>query len=117
VHSISNVRHIEIHTTEPLLPDSSPFEVEIAIEKLKKFKLPGSDQIPAELVQAGAETLLRSINSLILFEIRKNCLISGRSLLLYQFIKRGMKLTVAIIVVYHWYQLHTKFYQISFSQG
>jgi hypothetical protein len=37
-------------------------------------------------VQAGGETLCpRSINSLILFGIRKNCLISGRSLLLYQF--------------------------------
>jgi hypothetical protein len=34
----------------------------------------------------------RSTNSLILFGIRKNCLISGRSLLLYQFTKRVIKL-------------------------
>jgi hypothetical protein len=33
--------------------------------------LSGSDQILAQLVQAGGETLLRSINSLILLGIRK----------------------------------------------
>jgi hypothetical protein len=31
----SNVRQIEIHTAEPLVPDPSRFEVEIAIAKLK----------------------------------------------------------------------------------
>jgi hypothetical protein len=34
---------------------------------------------------------VRSINSLILFGVRKNCLSSGRSLLLYQFNKKGDK--------------------------
>jgi hypothetical protein len=44
VHRVSDVRQIEIHTAEPLVPDPSPFEVEIAIAKLKRFKSPGSDQ-------------------------------------------------------------------------
>jgi hypothetical protein len=57
VYRVSDVRHIEIHTAEPLVPDPSPCEVEIAIAKLKKFKSPGSDQIPAELIQAGGEKL------------------------------------------------------------
>jgi hypothetical protein len=35
VHMTRDVRRIEIHTAEPLVPDPSPFEVEIAIEKLK----------------------------------------------------------------------------------
>jgi hypothetical protein len=35
----------------------SPFEVEITIAKSKKYKSPGSDQILAELIQAGGETL------------------------------------------------------------
>jgi hypothetical protein len=39
----------------------------------------------------------------------KNSLISGRSLLLYQFTRRAIKLTVVIIVGYHCYQLHTKY--------
>jgi hypothetical protein len=36
---------------------------------------------------------------------------------LYQFTKRVIKLTVIIIVGYHWYQLHTKFNRLSSSQG
>jgi hypothetical protein len=92
--------------------------VEIDIAKLKKYKSPGSDQIPAELIQAGGEILLSEIhNSSILFGIRKNCLINGRGQLLYQFTKRVIKLTVIIIVGYHCYQLHTKLYRISSSQG
>jgi hypothetical protein len=37
--------------------------------------------------------------------------------IMYQFTKRLMKLTVIIIVGYHCYQLHTKFYQRSSYQG
>jgi hypothetical protein len=38
---------------------------------LLSLKLPGRDQIPAELIQTEGETIcLRSINSLILFGIR-----------------------------------------------
>jgi hypothetical protein len=92
VHSISGVNLIEIHAAEPLVLGHSPFEIEIDIEKLKEYKSPGSDQIPVELIQAGGETLLSKMhNSLILFGIRKDCLISGRSLLLYQFTKKGNK--------------------------
>jgi hypothetical protein len=35
VHRISGVTQIEIHTAEPLVPDRSPSEVEIAVTKLK----------------------------------------------------------------------------------
>jgi hypothetical protein len=48
-----------------LVLDPSPFEVEIAIAKLKRYKSPGSDQIPAELIQAGGETLQSEIHKLI----------------------------------------------------
>jgi hypothetical protein len=34
VHSVNDVRQIEIHTAEPLVPDPWPFEVDISIEKL-----------------------------------------------------------------------------------
>jgi hypothetical protein len=53
------VRQIEIQTAEPLVPDPSPFEAEIAIARLKRFKSPGSDQIPAE---AGGEILSSKIH-------------------------------------------------------
>jgi hypothetical protein len=45
------------NTPEPLVPDPSPFEVGIAIAELKRYKSPGSDQILAELIKAGGETL------------------------------------------------------------
>jgi hypothetical protein len=44
---------------------SSHLEVEIAIAKLKKYKSPGRDQIPAELILAGGKTLLPAIHKLI----------------------------------------------------
>jgi hypothetical protein len=50
---------------EPLVPGPSRLEVEIAIAKLKKYKLPGNDQIPAELIQARGEMLLSVIHKLI----------------------------------------------------
>jgi hypothetical protein len=76
VHNASDVRQIEVHTTEPLVLGPSQLEVESIIAKLKKYKSPGSDQIPAELFQAGGEMLLSAIHKLInLFGIRKNCLI------------------------------------------
>jgi hypothetical protein len=82
VHKASDIRQIKIHIAELLVPDPSLFEAEIAIAMLKKYKLQDSDQILAELIQAKVKHYgLRSINSLILFGIRKNCLINGRSIL------------------------------------
>jgi hypothetical protein len=52
VHRVSDLRQIGIHTAESLVQDPSPFEVEIAIAKLRRYKSPGSVQIPAELIEA-----------------------------------------------------------------
>jgi hypothetical protein len=65
VQYVSDVRQIEIHTAEQLVPGPSHLEIEISIAKLKKCKSPGSDQIPAELYQAGGETLVSVIHKLI----------------------------------------------------
>ena len=48
VRGVNDVRQTEIHTAEPLVPEPSAFEFEMAIEKLKIYKLPGIDQISAE---------------------------------------------------------------------
>jgi hypothetical protein len=53
--NVRDVRQIEIHTAEPLVPGPGHLEVKISIAKLKKYKSTGSDQIPAELYQAGGE--------------------------------------------------------------
>jgi hypothetical protein len=60
---VSDVRQIEVHTAELLVPGPSSLQVEVA--KLKKYKSPGSDQIPAELIQAGGKILLPAIRKLI----------------------------------------------------
>jgi hypothetical protein len=41
---------MEVNTVEPLVPDPSPFQVGIAIAKLKTYKSTGSDEILAELI-------------------------------------------------------------------
>ena len=45
--------------------ETSAFEIELAIEKLKSHKSPGIDQIPAELIKVGGSTIRRAIHKLI----------------------------------------------------
>jgi len=66
IHGVNDVRQIELHTAEPLVPEPSVFEVELANEKLKSHKSPGNDQIPAELIKAGGRTFRCEIRKLII---------------------------------------------------
>jgi len=92
-----------MHTAEPRVPKASSFEVGIATEKLKRFISPGTDEIPAELIQAGGNILCSETHKLInSIWNKEDCHCSGRNLLLYIFI-RVIKLTVVIIVGYHCY--------------
>jgi hypothetical protein len=65
VHGVHKVRQKGIYTAEPLVPEPSLVEVEIAIGKLKSYKSPGTDNIPVELIKAGGETLCSEIHRLI----------------------------------------------------
>jgi hypothetical protein len=67
VHGTCGVRQTEMHTVEPFVPKPSASETEVAIGKLKRYKSPGGDQNPAELIQAGGETLHLEIHKLIRF--------------------------------------------------
>jgi hypothetical protein len=117
MHNVSDVRQIEVHMAEPLVPGPSHLEVEIAIAKLKKYKFLGSDQIPTELIQAGGEILLSAIHKLINSVWNKEELPDQWKESIIIHTKRVIKLTVIIIVGYHYYQLQTTLYQISSSQG
>jgi hypothetical protein len=85
--------------------------VVIATEKLKSYKSPGTDQIPAELIKGGGERFYSKIHKLICSKWNKEELPQyRRNLLLYQFIKRAIRLTVIIIEESPSYQLPTKLY-------
>jgi len=65
VNGVNGVRRTEIHTTEPLVPEPSAFEVEMAIEKLKIHRSPGIDQIPTALIKAGSRTIRPEVHKII----------------------------------------------------
>jgi hypothetical protein len=51
-----------MQAAERLVPEPSPFEVEFSIEELKIYESSCTDQIPAELIQAGGNTLRPEIH-------------------------------------------------------
>jgi hypothetical protein len=53
VYGSHDIRQMDIHTAEPLIPEPSLFEVEIPTGNLKSYKSPGTDQIRVELIKDG----------------------------------------------------------------
>jgi hypothetical protein len=51
VQGPGSIRQTDIHKAEPFVPEPSAAEVEVAIRNMKGHKAPGSDQIPAELIE------------------------------------------------------------------
>ena len=66
MHGVKDVGQAEIHTAEPLVPEPSASEFELAIDKLKSHKSLGIDQIPAELFKAGGRTIYLEIHKPII---------------------------------------------------
>ena len=64
---VNHVRRTEVHKAEPLVPQPSAFEVEMAVEKLKRRKSPGTDQILAEMIKAGGRKIRSEIHERINF--------------------------------------------------
>jgi hypothetical protein len=54
------------YTAEPLVPELSALQVDLAIEKPKIHKSLGIDQIPAELIKAGGKIIRCAIHELII---------------------------------------------------
>jgi hypothetical protein len=65
VHGPAGVRQTVMHTAEPFVPQPGASQVDVATGKLKGYKSPGGDQIPAELIQAVGEILRSEIHKLI----------------------------------------------------
>jgi hypothetical protein len=105
VHSVSEVRQIEIHTAESLAPDPSHFEVEIAVARFRKYKSPSSYQIPAELIQAGGHKLINSIWN------EEELPYQWKEYISLPIYCKGNKTDCSN------YQFHKRFFPISFSQS
>jgi hypothetical protein len=92
VHGVSDVRQIEIHTADYLIPDPRPFEFQIAVAKMKRYKSAGSDQILAELIQGGGEILCSKVHTLINFVSSKEKLLDQwKGSIIVQIHKKGDK--------------------------
>jgi hypothetical protein len=65
VHWVHDVKHIDIHTAQPLVPEPSLVKVKIAIGKMKRYKSPSTDQIAAKLTKGGGKTLCSKTHKFI----------------------------------------------------
>jgi hypothetical protein len=91
VRGAHDVREMDIHTAELLIPEPSLVEAEIAIGKFRSYKSPGTDQIPAELIKAGGETLRSNIHLFVIYGVRRNCQSSGKNPIIIPTYKKGHK--------------------------
>jgi len=110
VHGVKDVGQAEIHTAEPLVPEPSAAEIELAISKLKSHKSPVIGQILAELIKAGGTTTCFEIYKFITSVWKKEKL-SGewKEPIIVPIHKRGIKEIAIIIEAYHRCQQLTKF--------
>jgi hypothetical protein len=101
-----NVHGVNVWQTETHIAEPSSFEVEIAIEKMKRYKSPGIDQILAEIIQAQS-TILHSENQKLI-----TCIWNKEELS-----NQWKESIIVHIIEYCSYQLHTKCYPTFFCQG
>jgi hypothetical protein len=76
---VNATKQNELHTAKPVVPEPSTFQFNLDIEKLKRHKSTGVEQISAELRQGVEQIAVLYIKLLFHFGIRRNCLMSGRS--------------------------------------
>jgi hypothetical protein len=65
VHCVTDERKMKKQTAQPLASEPSPVDEVISFAKLKKYKLLGSDQIPAEPIQADGEILHPQVHNIV----------------------------------------------------
>jgi hypothetical protein len=95
------------------MPEPSALEVAMATEKLKRYKLPGNDQIPAEMIKAWGRTTCSEIHKLSNSIWNKEVLpVEWKELNIVLIHHRGDKTEA-----YNFCQLHSKFYPTSCCQG
>ena len=98
------------------MPEMSDFEIQMAIEKLKRHKSPGTDQFPVEIIKAGGWKICCEIHKLINSILNKEELPEKRKeLIIVPIYKKGDKTDCNIYKGFC--QPCTKFFPTSCSQG
>jgi hypothetical protein len=68
---VNEVRQAKKHTVNPSVPEPSYFEAVTALQKLKRYKSAGINQILAEMIKAGGNTLYSEIYKFINYILNK----------------------------------------------
>jgi len=111
VHGVKDVEQAEIHTAEPLVPQPSVSEVELAIDKIKSHK-------PAQLIKARGRTIYLEIHKLITSIWKKEKLPEEwKESIIVTIHKKGDKTDCNNYRGISLCQPLTKFYPTSCSQG
>jgi hypothetical protein len=113
-HGVHDVKQMDIHMAEPSVPEPNLVDVETAIQKLRNYKSPGTDQILAKMIKAGGETLCSEIHRLICSIWNKEELPQQWKLFVIVPIHKKGDKTVIITEESPSYQLPTKFYPTFF---
>jgi len=111
VCGVNGFRWSDLCGTEPLVPESSTFEVDTAVEKWKRYKSLSVHNISALSIQAGSRTLQSEIHKLMISAWTKEELLQlwKESYCSYLFMRRVITQIVVIIKA-------TKFYPTSVCQ-
>jgi hypothetical protein len=100
------------------VPEHSLVEGELTIENLKRYKSPGTDQIPAKLIKAGDEILSSEIHILIRSVRNKEELPQQwKESIIVIIHKKVIRLSVIIIEESPFCPVPTTFYPTFFSLG
>ena len=100
----------EMHTAEPIVPVPNASEVEMAAEKLKRHKSPGTDQTPPELIKAMGGTIHSEIHKDVHTILNKVRLPTSWKELIGVPIYRGNQTDCSYCRGIYICLLHTKFY-------
>jgi len=105
----------EIHTAEPLVPNSSACKIKMGTENLKRHIPPKFDQILTEFMQLGGRIACPGIQKLfILYGTTKHCHCTGMSRSMCLFIRQMIKQMILIVKAYHCCHKHINFIEYSF---
>jgi hypothetical protein len=107
-----------MYTAETFVLEPSASEIQVAIEKLRRYKSPGVAQFPTELIKAGGQILRSEVHTLIKFILKKEELTRQWKLsVMVPIHEKVIKIAAVIIKAYYCYQFHTKIYPTFFCLG